>query len=143
MSVSVQRGLSFYATKRLQMTLGTDYDGDSSRVSAHCQAWDDFKKNKRPSNGIVFFNNVQVIKLPPKCSGLVEQSALEFILTANTCTLPGHLNIDNTCDADSVHLLFVAVATFRVMTAEQLEKEKEAVPVTLQDWDITNKFDSE
>jgi hypothetical protein len=47
------------------------------------------------------------------------------------------MNIDGTRDPDIVvHLQFVAVETFRVLTVEQLEKE--AVTVTAQNWDITN-----
>jgi hypothetical protein len=134
MSIHIQRGVfsSFFATKRLRMTFGQDYNGDSSRVSAHSQAWDDFKKNERPLNGIVFSNDVQVITPPLKCSGLVEQTAHEFIPTGNTCRIPGRQNIDGTPDPDIVHIQFVAVATFRVMTVEQLEKEKKAVKFTVQ-----------
>ena len=146
MSISVSRGVfsSFFSTKRLRMALGDDFEKDSSRTSAHRQVWDDFKKKERPQNGLVFSNDVQVIKLPHKCTGLVEQSTIEFIPTKVKCTIPGHLMADGVTQVSpTTHRQFVAVTTFKVMTAEQLEKEKKAAKITVSDWDITNEYDSE
>jgi hypothetical protein len=64
----------------LWKTLGTAYDGDSSHVIDHCEAYYEFKKAESSNilHGVVYPTDIQIIELPHMNSGLVEQEALIY-----------------------------------------------------------------
>ena len=89
--IKVQIGsfASFFGTRRLRKLLGANYDGDSSHVIAHRQTCDEFKKAERKNivGGVVYPSKVQTIKIPHKCSGLVEQVGLVYTPSGTVTTL--------------------------------------------------------
>jgi hypothetical protein len=85
-------------------------------------------------------SDIQIIKLPHKCSGLVEQAALIYT-PSGTCTT---VNMMDGTTKDVLHQQFLATCTFRMITVHQLEREKKAVRLVTQgDWNIADEYDSD
>ncbi len=102
MSLALQQGLffSWFGNKRLRQSMGTRFDGSCSHVTAYHTIWDEFKKAERNQiqDGVVYSTNVQLIKLPFKCAGLVQQLDIKFNPTdiqvaINTINLNGTSSI--------------------------------------------------
>ncbi len=81
----------------------------------------------------------QVIKLPFKCSGGIQQLALEFVKMSNTCNIDTPLIVGTTDRA--THTQFIAIATFKMKMHEQLDDEKKKTPIVVQTYDIMNDYD--
>ena len=146
MSIQFQRGVfsSFFMTRRLRKDLAAAYNPDSSMVAAHRNVYDNFKAAEANNTraGLVY-GEYQVVQLPEKCTGLVEQSfagyapspfKIPFTVTemVNGVEVMGERN----------HMQFVLNMTFRVRTDFQFAKEKKAVKATVQSYDILGEFDS-
>ena len=90
------------------------------------------------------YGDFQVVQLPEKCTGLVKQSF------AGYAPLPFKVPFTVTETVEGVevvgeqnHIQFVLNMTFRVRTDFQFVKEKKAVRVTVQSYDILEEIDSE
>jgi hypothetical protein len=145
MGISFQRGvyLSFFGNRCLRNDLGNMYSSDSSRVSAHCKVWDEFKKRESDHyQNEVMYGEVQLIKLPVQCTGLVEQTYKGYVPTPITCSY----TVTDPNDGKAItseHIQFVMNTIFKVKALNQLEKEKKAAQEDSQSWDITIREDSE
>ena len=147
MSIQFQRGvfLSFFMTRRLRKDLNTAYNPDSSMVAAHQNVFNNFKAAEaNNTRGGLVYDEFQVVQLPEKCIGLVEQSfagyapspfKVPFTVTetVNGVEVVGERN----------HMQFVLNMTFRVRTDFQFAKEKKAVRATVQSNDNLEEIDSE
>ena len=137
MSMSIERGViaAFFGNRRVRKELGSQYDGDSSRIVANSRVVNEFKiaESGNTKDGVVYPKDIQLIKLPQKCAGLIEKSSLSYIPTGVNCSL----------SKDSVHRQFIAILTLKVKTVDQLQEEKKAVPVNVRDWNITDQYDSD
>jgi len=143
--ITVQIGsfAPFFGTRRLRKLLGANYDGDSSHVIAHRQTCDEFKKAERKNivGGVVYPSKVQTIKIPHKCSGLVEQVALIYTPSGTVTTQT--VNAMDGTETPVIHQQFLATCTFRMVTVDQLEKEKKAVRPVAQNWNMADEYDSD
>ena len=77
MSIRFQRGVfsSFFMTRRLWKDLNSAYNSDSSMVATHRNVYDIFKAAEaNNTRGGLVYGDFQVVQLPEKCTGLVEQS---------------------------------------------------------------------
>jgi hypothetical protein len=147
MSISLQRGVysSFFTNRRLRKDLGTTYNKDSSRVTAHHKVCDEFKKKETSvQNGIVY-GECQFVQLPCECTGLVEEVFTGRVQTPITIKFT-IITKENGMDVseEQEHIQFMVNKTFRVKTVSQLEKEKKkVVEVTHSGYDIYADYDSE
>jgi len=131
-------------TRCLRKDLHTAYNLDSSMVAAHQNVYDNFKvaEGKNTQGGLVY-GEYQVVWLPEKCTGLVEQS---FAGDAPSpfkapCTVTETVNGVEVM-GERKHMQFVLNMTFRARSDFQFAKEKKAVSVTVQLYDILGEFDS-
>ena len=132
-------------TRRLRKDLNTAYNPDSSMVAAHQNVFNNFKSAEaNNTRGGLVYDEFQVVQLPEKWIGLVEQSfagyapspfKVPFTVTetVNGVEVVGERN----------HMQFVLNMTFRVRTDFQFAKEKKAVRATVQSYDILEEIDSE
>lgn len=141
-SLCIARGsiAAFFKLRRVRKTT-EKYDADSSRIVAHRRAVDEFTLAESGNivNGVIYPKDIQSIKLPAKCTGLVVQRELSFFPTSVKCTLPAN----GLHATDTVHQQFVAVVTFRMKTVEQLQEVKKAIDVKVRGFDITDEYDSD
>ena len=123
--------------------MGANYDGDSSHVIAHRQTCDEFKKAERKNivGGVVYPSKVQTIKIPHKCSGLVEEVA--HVYTPSGTVTTETVNAMDGTITPVIHQQFLAICTFRMVTVDQLEKEKKAVRPVAQNWNMADEYDSD
>jgi hypothetical protein len=71
------------------------------------------------------YGEVQLVKLPNQCTGLVEQTYKVYVPTPVTC--PYTVTDPNDGMAITTdHIQFVMNTTFKVMALNQLEKEEKA-----------------
>jgi hypothetical protein len=145
MGISFQRGVyaSFFGNRCLRKDLSNAYSADSNRVSAHCKVWDEFmkKESNRCQNGVVY-GEVQLVKLPIQCTGLVEQTYKGYVPIPVTCSYTV-TDPDDGMTITTDHIQFVMNTTFKVMALHQLEEEKKATREDTHSWDITRDEDSE
>ncbi len=73
--ISLQRVVysSFFTNRRLQKDLGTTYNKDISRVTAHRKVCDKFKKKETSARSGIVYSECQFVQLPCECTGLVEE----------------------------------------------------------------------
>ncbi len=147
MNISLQRGVysSFFMNRRLRKDLGTTYNKDSSRVTAHRKVCDEFKKKETSTRNGIVYGECQFVQLPCKCTGLVEETFSRRVPTPITipCTVVTKVNGMNVSEEEE-HIQFMVNKTFRVKTVSQLEKEKKkVVEVTHNGYDIYADYDSE
>lgn len=140
-SLSIQRGvyLTWFGNKRYRQSLGTEYDGDSSRVSAQRNLWEEIKTaTKSAIENIFYTDNALTIKLPHRCAGIVQQKEVQFVRT--NIVVP----VTNAMDCTTVnHVQFIATCTFKMKTWEQLSGEKQAIAISVTNFNIADEFDSD
>ena len=131
--------MSWFANKRLRQSLGTEYDGDSSRVLAQCNLWDKIKlATKSTIKNIFYTDNALTVKLPFKCAGIVQQKEVQFGRT--NITVP----VYNAMDRSTVHhVQYIATCNFKMKTWEQSAGEKKAITLTVSEFNIADQFDSD
>ena len=131
--------MSWFANKRLRQSLGTEYDGDSSRVSAQYNLWDEIKlATKSTIENIFYTDSALTTKLPFKCAGIVQEKEVQFVRTNNT------VPIYNAMDRSNVHhIQYITTCNFKMKTWEQLAGEKKAIAITELEFNIANQFDSD
>ena len=145
--ISLQRGVysSFFTNRRLRKDLGTTYNKDSSRVTAHHKVCDEFKKKETSVRNGIVYGECQFVQLPCECTGLVEEVFTGRVQTPITIKFT-IITKENGMDVseEQEHIQFMVNKTFRVKTVSQLEKEKKkVVEVTHSDYDIYADYDSE
>lgn len=147
MSIRFQRGVfsSFFTNRRLRKDLSHAYNANSSMVAAHRNVYDKFKVDEanNTQSGIVY-GDFQVVQLPEKCTGLVEQrfagyAPSPFSVRFTTAEIEEGMTLQD----ERNHIQFVLNMTFRVKADFQLAKEKKAVRATVQSYDILEEIDSE
>lgn len=140
-ALTIQRGvyLSWFGNKRYCQSLGGDYDGDSSRVSAQCNLWEEIKMaTKSAIDNIFYTDNALTIKLPFKCTGIVQQKEVQFVRT--NIVVP----VRSAMDQSTVnHVQYIATCTFKMKTWEQLAGEKKAIAMSVSEFNIADQFDSD
>jgi hypothetical protein len=147
MSIRFQRGVfsSFFMTRRLWKDLNSAYNSDSSMVATHRNVYDIFKAAEaNNTRGGLVYGDFQVVQLPEKCTGLVEQSFAGY--APSPFKVP--FTVTEMVEGVEVvgewnHIQFVLNMTFRVRTDFQFAKEKKAVHATVQTYDILEEIDSE
>ena len=147
MSIRFQRGVfsSFFTTRRLRKDLSTAYNPDSSMVAAHRNVYDKFKADEaNNTRGGIVYGEFQVVQLPEKCTGLVEQTFSGYAPSPFIVSYPVTVIEEGmTVEEERNHIQFVLNMTFRVKTDFQFAKEKKAVRATVQSYDILEEIDSE
>ena len=145
--ISLQRGVysSFFTNRRIRKDLGTTYNKDSSRVTAHCKVCDEFKKKETSARNGIVYGECQFVQLPCECTGLVEEvftGRVQTPITIKVTIVTKESGMD--VSEKQEHIQFMVNKTFRVKTVSQLEKEKKkVVEVTHNGYDIYADYDSE
>ncbi len=88
------------------------------------------------------YGEVQLIKLPIQCTGLVEQIYKGYVPTPVTCSYTV-MDPDDGMTVTTDHIQFVMNTTFKVMALNQLDEKKKAAREDTHSWDITHGEDSE